>query len=1431
MRRNVFLCVALLLACLAGLSAQSLTIKNPGDVKVYHKNGDSFDSPTRPNMFGVIPDTTMIEGDAIQTKRQSLTFKLDNSTIVLAPDSLMSFYRLSDKQNVLYLLRGELNISNAYSRNESREYVVLTPTSRFSLTGEFSARVVSSDFSEAIHVSRGNALAFNYITEENAVVKERGYVDFLEDISDNIVAVVGDLESLPAPGIAPAEDTSANRQYGADEAGNDANSVKDPAIVSAFVTETSNGKVVSQKSVPADVQIVQAEPQKQGDVNLNIQIQQPNTPAADADSGKTIINRYYNDYYYYYDKDGKLVMSNEVPPGATPVSKDSVLPSNFNVNVGNGPAQPTSVAPDSAPEVQSLPALVNDSNKSEVFVKADSGGVVSLGGARVEIPAGALAEDAVVSIEAISDVSDSDKAIENTTGNARGYRFLPSGKFKKNVRVTVPYDRSLSANKEKLDDMRTYFYDEDAQEWKALQRVAIDEVNCTITSLTDHFTDMINAIIRIPGVAGPAEKLSAADESDSRLKLNSWHIGVDLGVESAFDGSNAEDKKPSPLGLFIKPYTRIVNSRKGVLFDLKLNLEVDYAYDETNNKYTFSFPQIDLFKNKTLSTIGSITQFIDDLVVPGTLYISRNYDLPLEYNNLTLRKHNSDHNVYQTYHYASNDGERVYDDPISFSRKLPGLLDVRIGEGFRFRAFADDLDRLMRYRKNPTDSKQYWRRDDDSVIFGELVMNISPVIFGVGGMYLKGGWTAGAASDPIFLTAKAGTDKLISNMFTGFNVALPLMTMNWTTDSNSPNIKFFSDIAKKFMIGFSMNTKVDNIIFDFGADFSKGMLFTGLLNKHKVFDDNSLYTTGIGDLLSIYPYVNADFDFGNFSLLLNLDIPVMFGKAGTDNMLSTLTSWSNKNFLYRLNGGAAIRFKLAGTMDLNVEYDMEDLLPNRGAYLRNGTSFKDYLSENKFSLLNLIPQFSCALKDGPIQIKILARHQRVNAAGAINTKYAPIVSFTSSISIGNDYLFNKTYAAKRSAFKASSEEMFRIVFNVDTKFESFKYVDGEEGYTAFTISPRVGLKYKSLSLVAKFDVENFNIPVVLRNGGTIGAYIDTFIDELDLVGFFKIGRISGITEPRRSVLFEPSYERNLSARLRLFKFMDINIADFPEFIDGLKSNSKKAYADISLGWIDYESMALYVNYIMQMAWGGSFTLNKTNPISLNFAIRSDNLFIGMDAVTTLGYENKKLEFGLKGGVSNWNALADVGFGYSKKNAFDFIVRLGVQNGSLVYNQYDHLTNVDAGNFTNVFSLTDKNGAAFMKFSQFVDATINLHLGVGFDLNLGYNLPMALFDSASKGLLRDRARAKISFSYNTIDLYGLFEKRGVIAGNKGWGFTNIDDVAFKLGVSFKSDYATFALEAISSHFIYGPTESNAEALPDAAQRRAFSINLGVSFGFY
>ncbi len=1482
MKRNAFLCAVLLLACLTGLSARSLTIKNPGDVKVYHRNGDSFESPVRPNAYGVVPDTTMIEGDAIQTKRQSLVFRLDGSTITLEPDSLMSFYRLSDKQNVLYLLRGRMRISNSSSYSGDKEYVVLTPTSRFSFTSDFAASIVSSDVSEAVRVDNGSALAFNYVTEENVVVRTGGYIDFLESLSDNITAVTAGLDgSSDFSGLMSGMDKtkrppefigvriimedSMGRQIDASNraSASKSSSVKEPVISSAYVSEAPSEKSSSAAQSPSsqsskqeeqpsksdkedsearatatvNVNAGQEQP-KQGDVNLNIQIQQPSAAPADPDSGKTIINRYYNDYYYYYDKDGKLVMSTEIPAGMTPVDPNSALPPNFNVNINGSPAGAAPAQP-----VQSQSSRTSaDDTRAEVLVRANVGGVVKLGNARVEIPAGALSEDTLISIEAITSMDEGSDKIQNTTGNAKGYRFLPSGKFNKDVRVTVPYDRSLNDDKAKLEKMRTYFYDEDAKGWRALQKVTVDEVNCTITSLTDHFTDMINAIIETPESEDPVQYLDAAGRQDSKLALNSLYMGAELGIESAFDGSNAADKKASPLSLSVRPYMRIVNRNKGVLFDLKLNLELDYAY--VNNKYQFSFPQFDRISSKSLSVVGSISQFIEDIVVPGSLYISRNYDLPLEYNNFTLRKHNSDHNVYQSYHYETNDGPRVYDNPISFKRKLPGLLDLRFGAGFRLRAFADDLDRLMKY-KGPN-ATQKWRRDDDAVNFAEFVMNISPVIFGVGAMYVKGGWDADdKASDKIYLTAKLGTDKLIKNFKVGFNASVPLLSYNWTKISNKPNVKFFGDIAKKFIVGFSMNTKADNITFDFGFDFSKGQLFTGLLNRHKVFDDNSLYTTGIGNLFTIYPYVNVDFDFGNFGLLVNLDFPIFFGKPDAGNAaLSRLVSWKDMDFLYRLNGGVALKFKVADSMNFNIEYDMEDFLPNRGISL-GGSTFKQYLANNKFTLLNLIPQFSYTLKDGPIQVKIIARHQRVKTSGAgantINTTYTPVVSFISSVAIGNDYLFNGSYAAKRTEFVSASDRLFRIIFKVDTLFESFKYISGEaDGYTAFTITPVVGIKYKSLSFIAKFDLENFNVPAVLRKGGTIGGYIDTFISELNLGDVLRIDRYNGIksngTETamfkfdRRSVIYEPSYESNLRANLRLSNVLDINIADFPEFLDGLLAKNKNTYGDISLGWIDPDNTSVYLNYIAQLDWSNGFKINALNPLSLNFAVHADNLLIGLDVATTMGYENNKFAFGLQGKVENWNALADIGFGYSKKNVIDFIVRLGVQNGSLVYNQYDHLTNVHAGAFTNEFMLTKKDGTAFNKFSQFVDAVVNLHLGVGFDLNIGYNLPMSLFDSSYKGLLRDRARVKISFNYDTIDLYGLFEKRGVLCGSKGWGFNNVDDLAFALGIKFKSNYATFMLEAISSHFIYGPSEDN-PALPDAANRRAFSVNVGVSFGFH
>src|SRR5262249_32885576 len=93
-----------------------------------------------------------------------------------------------------------------------------------------------------------------------------------------------------------------------------------------------------------------------------------------------------------------------------------------------------------------------------------------------------------------------DSGMTNVTGKQHGgYRFTPHPMtFAETIEVTLPYDPALLTDDFTAQDVYTYFYDDVALCWQALQRVSVDEVNHTVTSLTDHFTDMINATVIVP---------------------------------------------------------------------------------------------------------------------------------------------------------------------------------------------------------------------------------------------------------------------------------------------------------------------------------------------------------------------------------------------------------------------------------------------------------------------------------------------------------------------------------------------------------------------------------------------------------------------------------------------------------------------------------------------------------------------------------------------------------------------------------------------------------------------------------------------------------------------------------------------------------------------------------------------------------------------
>ena len=87
----------------------------------------------------------------------------------------------------------------------------------------------------------------------------------------------------------------------------------------------------------------------------------------------------------------------------------------------------------------------------------------------------------------------------NMTAAAAAYRLLPSGDhFRPAAELRVAYDPDRLPMGYTPDDIYTSFYDIAAQAWVRLDRIAVDTANREIVSLTSHFTDFINELLKAP---------------------------------------------------------------------------------------------------------------------------------------------------------------------------------------------------------------------------------------------------------------------------------------------------------------------------------------------------------------------------------------------------------------------------------------------------------------------------------------------------------------------------------------------------------------------------------------------------------------------------------------------------------------------------------------------------------------------------------------------------------------------------------------------------------------------------------------------------------------------------------------------------------------------------------------------------------------------
>ncbi|HKV12820.1 MAG TPA: SpvB/TcaC N-terminal domain-containing protein, partial [Thermoanaerobaculia bacterium] len=126
---------------------------------------------------------------------------------------------------------------------------------------------------------------------------------------------------------------------------------------------------------------------------------------------------------------------------------------------------------------------------------------LKLGGARLDVPLGALAQKVALSMRRLAgdDLPELDAGMTNVTAEGGGLRMGPHGlRFRAPVQLTLPYDASRIPPGMTDDDIQTYYFDESAGRWFPVPRVEINAGARWIVSATDHFTDFIAATLALP---------------------------------------------------------------------------------------------------------------------------------------------------------------------------------------------------------------------------------------------------------------------------------------------------------------------------------------------------------------------------------------------------------------------------------------------------------------------------------------------------------------------------------------------------------------------------------------------------------------------------------------------------------------------------------------------------------------------------------------------------------------------------------------------------------------------------------------------------------------------------------------------------------------------------------------------------------------------
>ncbi|WP_240419708.1 S-layer homology domain-containing protein [Paenibacillus periandrae] len=135
------------------------------------------------------------------------------------------------------------------------------------------------------------------------------------------------------------------------------------------------------------------------------------------------------------------------------------------------------------------------------FIPANDGGTVTMNGATIVVPAGAIKNDIRVTVDKVMSSLPLDEAFK-LVGDMFKITKEPDDAFSKPVTIKLPFDN----NKADADHQQIgiYWFNEATQKWIPLDSQLLDKSNGFVTGLVDHFATFAVIAVKIPEDAQPS---------------------------------------------------------------------------------------------------------------------------------------------------------------------------------------------------------------------------------------------------------------------------------------------------------------------------------------------------------------------------------------------------------------------------------------------------------------------------------------------------------------------------------------------------------------------------------------------------------------------------------------------------------------------------------------------------------------------------------------------------------------------------------------------------------------------------------------------------------------------------------------------------------------------------------------------------------------